>query len=53
MQITRRVYNDTVETYRTHTQRIPAAIVANAGGFEPRDFFQAPVESHAAPVVTV
>lgn len=51
IQITRRVYNDTVETYNTAIQVFPALIVARLFGFAPRSFFDAPVEAEAAPAV--
>ncbi len=49
--ITRRVYNDTVETYNTLIQIFPAVIVARLFGFERREFFDAPVGSEATPQV--
>ncbi len=51
--ITRRVYNDTVQTYNTLIQIFPAVLVARAFGFEPRDFFDAPKEAEVAPRVSV
>jgi LemA protein len=51
--ITRRVYNDTVETYNTKIQVFPSVIVARAFRFSRREFFDAPVEAEAAPVVDV
>lgn len=51
IQITRRVYNDVVETYLTKTQSVPSNLVASSFGFEPREFFKAPVESVAVPQV--
>ena len=52
IQITRRVYNDTVQTYNTLIQQFPAVLVANAFKFEPRQFFDAPKESEATPEVS-
>ncbi len=49
--ITRRVYNDTVETYNTLIQVFPAVIVARLFGFRRRDFFDAPAEAEATPRV--
>jgi LemA protein len=49
--ITRRVYNDTVETYNTATSVFPPAIVARAFNFRPRPFFEAPASSRAVPEV--
>jgi LemA protein len=53
ISITRRVYNDTVETFNTKIQVFPPVIVARAFRFERREFFDAPVEAEAAPVVDV
>ena len=50
--ITRRVYNDTVQTYNTQIQQFPASIVANQFHFEPRQFFDAPTEAEATPEVS-
>jgi LemA protein len=52
IQITRRVYNDTVQTYNTAIQVFPPSIVANAANFEPRQFFDAPEGSEATPEVS-
>lgn len=51
IQITRRVYNDTVETYNTAIQVFPELIVARLFGFRRREFFDAPAEAEAAPAV--
>jgi len=53
ISITRRVYNDTVETYNTKIQIFPPVIVAKAFHFERREFFDAPVEAEAPPHVSV
>jgi len=53
ISITRRVYNDTVETYNTKIQVFPPVIVARLFGFERWEFFDAPVEAEAAPEVNV
>ena len=52
IQITRRVYNDTVQTYNTLIQIFPPSVIANAFNFEPRDFYDAPEESEATPEVS-
>jgi LemA protein len=52
IQITRRVYNDTVQTYNTFIQIFPPSVIANAFNFEPRDFYDAPAEAEAAPQVS-
>ena len=49
--ITRRVYNDTVETYNTAIQVFPAVIVARLLGFDRREFFDAPAAAEIAPQV--
>lgn len=49
--ITRRVYNDTVETYNTLIQVFPALIVARLFGFHRREFFDAPAAAEATPEV--
>jgi LemA protein len=53
ISITRRVYNDTVETYNTKIAVFPPVIVARAFGFSRKEFFDAPVESEAVPVVKI
>jgi LemA protein len=50
--ITRRVYNDTVQTYNTLIQQFPAVLIANSFHFEPRQFFDAPKEAEATPEVS-
>jgi len=52
IQLTRRVYNDTVQTYNTLIQQFPASVLANQFHFEPRQFFDAPKESEATPEVS-
>jgi LemA protein len=51
--ITRRVYNDTVETYNTLIQVFPPVIVARMFGFDRREFFDAPAEAEATPQVSL
>jgi LemA protein len=51
--ITRRVYNDTVQTYNTLIQQFPAVLVANSFRFEPREYFDAPREAEAVPEVSI
>ena len=51
--ITRRVYNDTVETYNTLIQQFPAVIVARLFGFARREFFDAPAEAEVAPQISL
>ena len=40
LQSARRYYNAVVRDYNTKCQVIPASLVAQAGGFTPREFFQ-------------
>jgi LemA protein len=51
IQITRRVYNDTVQTYNTLIQIFPPSLVAKTFSFDPRQFFDAPEEAEATPQV--
>jgi LemA protein len=51
--ITRRVYNDTVQTYNTLIQQFPAVLIANSFHFEPREYFDAPREAEAVPEVSI
>lgn len=53
ISITRRVYNDTVETYNTKIAVFPPVIVARAFGFSRKEFFDAPVESEVVPAVSI
>jgi LemA protein len=50
--VTRRVYNDTVQTYNTLTKIFPPVIIAKLFNFEPRDFFDAPGEAEVVPDVS-
>ncbi len=52
IQITRRVYNDTVQTYNTLIQIFPPSLIANAFNFEPRLFYEAPKGDTANPEVS-
>jgi len=51
--ITRRVYNDTVQTYNTQAQVFPAVLVARAFGFRSREFFDIPDAEVDAPAVAI
>lgn len=51
ISITRRVYNDTVETLNTAVAVFPSSLVAGAFGFSGREFFSAGAEAAIAPVV--
>ena len=52
IQVTRRVYDDTVQTYNTMIQVFPNSVLAGAFNFEPRNFFDAPREAEATPEVS-
>jgi LemA protein len=51
--ITRRVYNDTVQTYNTLIQQFPAVLVASSFHFDPRQYFDAPTDAEATPQVSL
>lgn len=53
ISITRRVYNDTVQTLNTAVAVFPPSLVAAAFGFKPREFFSAGAEAAAAPAVAL
>jgi LemA protein len=52
IQITRRVYNDTVQTYNTFIQIFPPSVIANLFNFTPRQFYDAPTTDEATPEVS-
>lgn len=49
IQAARRIYNSNVQAYNTRIQVFPNSLVASAGGFEPREYFEieAPAEREA------
>jgi LemA protein len=49
--VERRRYNDRVRVYNTLVQQIPSALVASAGGFRPRPYFDAGGPAAAPPQV--
>lgn len=51
--ITRRVYNDTVETLNTAVAVFPSTLVAKAFGFSSREFFTTGTEGLVVPVVEI
>ncbi len=53
ISITRRVYNDTVETYNTKIQVFPSNLVANGFRFERREFFEAGAGADIAPTISL
>ena len=40
IQASRRIYNSNVQTYNTRIQQFPGSIIANQGGFQPKQFFE-------------
>ena len=40
IQAARRIYNSNVQAYNTSIQQFPGSIIANQGGFGPREFFE-------------
>ena len=52
IQITRRVYNDTVQTYNTFIQIFPNSVIAGMFNFDAKPFYDAPTEAEEAPQVS-
>jgi LemA protein len=50
IQASRRIYNSNVQSYNTKIQIFPNSIVANMGGFDPREFFEIETASEREPV---
>ena len=50
IQASRRIYNSNVQTYNTDIEQFPGSIVANAGNFEKREFFEIEDASEREPV---
>jgi LemA protein len=40
IQAARRIYNSNVQSYNTDIQQFPGSIIANQGGFTPREYFE-------------
>ena len=40
IQASRRIYNSNVQSYNTDIQQFPGSVIANQGGFTPREFFE-------------
>ncbi|MDP1569592.1 MAG: LemA family protein [Vicinamibacterales bacterium] len=53
LQFARRFYNGAVRDYHTALQRIPDLVVARAGGFAEREFFQAGDDEREAVAVEI
>ncbi len=50
IQASRRIYNSNVQSYNTRIQVFPNSIVANAGGFTAREFFEITEATDREPV---
>ena len=50
IQASRRIYNSNVQSYNTKIQVFPNSIVANQGGFTPREFFEIETAADREPV---
>jgi len=52
IQASRRIYNSNVQSYNTSIQQFPGSIIANQGGFTPREFFEIDEADRATPQVS-
>lgn len=50
IQASRRIYNSNVQSYNTDIEQFPGSIVANAGNFEKREYFEIENPSEREPV---
>jgi len=50
IQASRRIYNSNVQTYNTDIEQFPGSIVANAGNFEKREYFEIENPTEREPV---
>ena len=50
IQASRRIYNSNVQSYNTKIQVFPNSIIANQGGFQPREFFEIEDRAEREPV---
>src|SRR5215212_4621932 len=50
IQASRRIYNSNVQSYNTKIQVFPNSVIANAGGFTPREFFEITDAAEREPV---
>jgi LemA protein len=50
IQASRRIYNSNVQAYNTKIQIFPNSIIANQGGFTPREFFEIETAAEREPV---
>jgi len=51
--VERRRYNDRVLAYNTRVLTLPSSLIARAGGFQPREYFEAASGASTAPSVTL
>ena len=52
IQASRRIYNSNVQSYNTSIQQFPGSIIANQGGFTPREYFEIDAADRATPQVS-
>ena len=50
IQASRRIYNSNVQTYNTDIEQFPGSIIANAGNFEKREYFEIENPTEREPV---
>src|SRR6201995_3409655 len=50
IQASRRIYNSNVQSYNTDIQQFPGSIIANSGGFTPRQYFELEDKADREPV---
>ena len=50
IQAARRIYNSNVQAYNTRIQVFPNSMIANRGGFTPREFFEIETAAEREPV---
>src|SRR5215216_7169845 len=52
IQASRRIYNSNVQSYNTDIQQFPGSIIADQGGFTPREFFEIDEADRVTPQVS-
>jgi len=52
IQASRRIYNSNVQSYNTSIQQFPGSVIANQGGFTPREYFEIDEADRATPQVS-
>jgi LemA protein len=50
IQASRRIYNSNVQSYNTDIEQFPGSVIANAGNFEKREFFEIEDAAEREPV---